>query len=115
MAYSQSLAQQIRKILALKLPPQIFEEELEEKKLFGGLAFMIRGKMVLTVSSRKDELVMMRIGKEMEKQVLPRTGARTTLMRGRPYHGYIDLDIEGQKELPYWIDLALSYNQELTK
>ncbi|AHZ48562.1 MULTISPECIES: TfoX/Sxy family protein [Streptococcus] len=115
MAYSQSLAQQIRKILALKLPPQIFEEELEEKKLFGGLAFMIRGKMVLTVSSRKDELVMVRIGKETEKQVLPRTGARTTLMRGRPYHGYIDLDIEGQKELPYWIDLALSYNQELTK
>ena len=115
MAYSQSLAQQIRKILALKLPPQIFEEELEEKKLFGGLAFMIRWKMVLTVSSRKDELVMVRIGKEMEKQVLPRTGARTTLMRGRPYHGYIDLDIEGQKELPYWIDLALSYNQELTK
>lgn len=115
MVYSQSLAQQIRKILALKLPPQIFEEELEEKKLFGGLAFMIRGKMVLTVSSRKDELVMVRIGKEMEKQVLPRTGARTTLMRGRPYHGYIDLDIEGQKELPYWIDLALSYNQELTK
>lgn len=115
MAYSQSLAQQIRKILALKLPPQIFEEELEEKKLFGGLAFMIRGKMVLTVSSRKDELVMVRIGKEMEKQVLPRTGARTTLMRGRPYHGYIDLDIECQKELPYWIDLALSYNQELTK
>ncbi|EIC77540.1 MULTISPECIES: TfoX/Sxy family protein [Streptococcus] len=115
MAYSQSLAQQIRKILALKLPPQIFEEELEEKKLFGGLAFMIRGKMVLTVSSRKDQLVMVRIGKEMEKQVLPRTGARTTLMRGRPYHGYIDLDIEGQKELPYWIDLALSYNQELTK
>ena len=115
MAYSQSLAQQIRKILALKLPPQIFEEELEEKKLFGGLAFMIRGKMVLTVSSRKDELVMVRIGKEMEKQVLTRTGARTTLMRGRPYHGYIDLDIEGQKELPYWIDLALSYNQELTK
>ena len=115
MAYSQFLAQQIRKILALKLPPQIFEEELEEKKLFGGLAFMIRGKMVLTVSSRKDELVMVRIGKEIEKQVLPRTGARTTLMRGRPYHGYIDLDIEGQKELPYWIDLALSYNQELTK
>lgn len=61
MAYSQSLAQQIRKILALKLPSQIFEEELEEKKLFGGLAFMIRGKMVLTVSSRKDKLVMVRI------------------------------------------------------
>ena len=78
MAYSQSLAQQIRKTLALKLPPQIFEVELEEKKLFGGLALMIRGKMVLTVSCRKDELVMVRIGKETEKQVLPRTGAHTT-------------------------------------
>ena len=40
---------------------------------------------------------MVRIGKEMEEQVLPRTGAHTTLMRGRLYHGYIDLDIEGQK------------------
>ena len=78
MAYSQSLAQQIRKILALKLPPQIFEEELEEKKLFGGLAFMIRGKMVLTVSSRKDELVMVRIGREMETQVLSRSGDHST-------------------------------------
>ena len=115
MAYSQFLVQPIRKLLALKLPPQIFEEELEEKKLFGGLAFMIRGKMVLTVSSRNHELVMVRIGKKMEKQVLSRVGAHTTLMRGRLYHGYIDLDIEGQKELPYWIELALSYNQELTK
>ncbi len=30
------------------------------------------------------------------KQVLPRTGAHTTLMRGRPYHGYMGLNIEGQ-------------------
>ena len=36
-------------------------------------------------------------------------------MKGRLYHGYIDLDGEGQKELPYWIKLALSYNQELTQ
>ena len=35
--------------------------------------------------------------------------------KGRLYHGYIDLDVEGQKELSYWIKLALSYNQELTQ
>ena len=113
MPYNESLAQQIRSILAHTLSPHIFEEVVE-KKMFGGLAFMVRGKMAVTVSSRGQDLVMVRIGKEMEKQVLPRKGARVTLMKGRLYHGYIDLDTEGQRELSYWIDLALGYNQELT-
>ena len=115
MAYSESLAQQVRAILATDLPPHVFEEELEGKKMFGGLAFMVRGKMTVTVSSRSQELVMVRIGKEMEKQVLPKNGASVTLMKGRLYHGYIDLDGEAQKELSYWIKLALAYNQELSQ
>ena len=114
MTYSKSLTQQIRSILAHTLSPHIFEEEVEEKKMFGGLAFIIRRKMAITVSEEKgQDIVMVRIGKEMEKQILPRKGARVTLMKGRLYHGYIDLDTEGQRELSYWIDLALAYNQEL--
>ena len=115
MAYSESLAQQVRAILATELPLHVFEEEVEEKKMFGGLAFMVRGKMSVTVSSRGQELVMVRIGKELEKQILPKNGASVTLMKGRLYHGYIDLDGEGQKELSYWIKLALAYNQELSQ
>ena len=115
MAYSKSLAQQIRTILATELSPRVFEEEVEEKKMFGGLAFMIRGKMTVTVSSRGQELVMVRIGKELEKQVLPKNGASVTVMKGRLYHGYIDLDGEAQKELSYWIKLALAYNQEMAQ
>ena len=115
MAYSKSLAQQIRTILATELSPHVFEEEVEEKKMFGGLAFMVRGKMTVTVSSRGQELVMVRIGKELEKQVLPKNGASVTVMKGRLYHGYIDLDGEAQKELSYWIKLALAYNQEMAQ
>ena len=115
MAYSKSLAQQIRTILATELSPRVFEEEVEEKKMFGGLAFMVRGKMTVTVSSRGQELVMVRIGKELEKQVLPKNGASVTVMKNRLYHGYVDLDTEGQKELSYWIGLALAYNQELSQ
>ena len=115
MAYSESLAQQVRTILATELPPHVFEEEVEEKKMFGGLAFMVRGKMTVTVSSRGQELVMVRIGKELEKRILPKNGASVTLMKGRLYHGYIDLDGEAQKELSYWIKLALAYNRELSQ
>ncbi len=40
------------------------------------------------------ELVMVRIGKELEKQVLPKKGASVTLMKGRLYRSYIDLDVK---------------------
>ncbi|MGF6147105.1 Uncharacterised protein [Kingella potus] len=111
MAYSETLAQEVRKLLAQKLPPEVLAAELEEKKMFGGLAFMIRGKMAVCIGDEAGAEVMVVIGQDLQQQAMPRTGAKTTVMRGRPYRGYIDLDHEGQKELSYWLDLALEYNR----
>lgn len=116
MVYSECLAKQIRTIISQKLAPQIVEEELEEKKMFGGLAFMVRGKMAVTVNQTKgQDKVMVRIGKDREEQLLPRKGVSVTLMRGRLYHGYLDLAPEVFPDLDFWVDQALQFNQELTQ
>ena len=114
MAYSQRLVQEGRSLLGQKLELAVFEEEIEEKKMFGGLAFMVRGKMSACISGIVGVKVMVRIGKDLQQKVMPRQGAKVAMMKGRPYRGYVDLDHEGQKELSYWLDLALAYNNELT-
>ena len=69
---------------------------------------MIRGKMVLLSVPERMNWLWSELARKWRSKFYPRTGAHTTLMRGAFIMVYIDLDIEGQKELPYWIDLALS-------
>ena len=115
MSYHEALTQIIRQELARKLPPEVFEDQVVEKKMFGGLAFVVRGKMAITASGREGVEAMVRTGPERQEVLLPRTGARVTVMRGHSRKGYIDLDAEGVKELPFWIEQALAFNEELTR
>ena len=85
---------------------------VEEKKMFGGTAFMVNGKMCMTV---RDDRMMFRIDPEMHDRVLPRDGCRTMVMGGRTYRGYVQVDAEAlrtKKQLDYWSGLALAYNQK---
>ncbi len=108
MAYSEKIAQRIRH--ALK-----HLDNVEEKKIFGGLAFMVNGKMCLAVGAKE---VMYRIDPQLHEQEVQKTGCSTVVMGGKNYRGYIDVQAENLKhdiDLKYWIDLALDFNNQLTK
>jgi hypothetical protein len=78
MAYNEKLADRIRKALA-------HISHVKEKKMFGGLAFMVDDKICLTAGADR---IMCRIDPAIHEEVTKRKGCRTVIMRGRQYKGY---------------------------
>jgi TfoX/Sxy family transcriptional regulator of competence genes len=104
MAYNQKLAGRIKQALA-HLPV------VEEKEMFGGIAFMVNGKMCITVG--KDR-IMCRIDPALRDDVTRDKGAMPMKMGGREYKGYVHINeevIKTKKEMDYWIGLALDFNK----
>jgi TfoX/Sxy family transcriptional regulator of competence genes len=88
---------------------------VEQKRMFGGITFMVRGKMCISVNT---ERIMCRIDPAIHDAALERTGCRTVVMKRRQYRGYVYVDAEAVKskhDLDYWIGLALSYNSALIR
>ncbi len=103
MAYNEKLAERIRIRLA-EIP------KVEEKFMFGGVCFMLRGKMCVGVV--QDEM-MCRIGPEVYEMALERNGCREMIFTGRPMKGYVYVSDEGMKsnkDFDYWINLCLEFN-----
>lgn len=103
MAYNEEIAARIRQALTGKY-------KVEEKKMFGGLAFMVNGKMCITVG--KDR-IMCRINPALHEAAIKRKHAGTVVMGGRQYTGYVHVDEAGIRSKPafdYWIGLALAFN-----
>src|SRR6476660_3554509 len=100
MAYNEKLAERIRKALA-HLP------EVEEKKMFRGVAFMVNGKMCVNVSG--DEM-MCRFDPVLQEELETKKGFRKMIMKGREFKGYGYISEEGiksKKDFDYWINLCL--------
>lgn len=114
MAINDQFATQIRRLLIQHLPDGVAVEDITEKKMFGGLAFMLKGKICVAIGGRDGCEVMLRIGKANHDAALQHEGVRTTVMKGREYHGYIDLDETALPMLGHWIELALQHNQTLS-
>jgi TfoX/Sxy family transcriptional regulator of competence genes len=104
MAYDQNLADRIRE--------QIQDlDGIVEKKMFGGLSFLLWDKMFVGVI--KDEM-MCRIDPAKYEEVLEKQGCHEMLFTGKPMKGWISIDDSGLKTISdfrYWIDLAVDYNQ----
>lgn len=104
MAYNEELAFRIRQRLASL-------DNVEEKRMMGGLTFMYNDKMCVGVL--KDEL-MCRIDPANHEDAIARRGCRTMDFTKRPMMGYVlieDAGMQSQKDFDYWIELALDYNK----
>lgn len=81
-----------------------------EKKMFGGLSFMINDKMCVGVIKNE---VMARIDPDIYEESLTKTGCNTMNFTGRPMKGFVFLSNEAidlDENLYYWLQLALEYN-----
>ena len=83
---------------------------VEEKKMFGGIAFMVEGKMCVTVGNGR---IMCRIDPAIHDAALERKGCTAVVMKGREYRGYVHIDadtLSTKADLDHWVKLALDFN-----
>lgn len=106
MAYDENLAESIRTALANRR-----RRDVEEKKMMGGLTFMVNGKMCVGIL--KDDL-MVRIDPSIYEAALRKKGCREMDFTGKPMRGFVFVNPTGTKtarDLNYWLDLALDFNK----
>lgn len=104
MAYNEFLADRIR--------PKLSNYKVEEKKMMGGLTFMVNDKMCLGIV--KDDL-MARINPDEHDKSIKRKGCRTMDFTKKPMKGFVFIDHTGydnEKDLDHWVALALAYNSQ---
>ena len=102
------LAERVR--AALRSAPLV-----EEKRMFGGIAFMVRGKMC--VCARRGR-ILCRIDPSTHDALLARGRCSTMVMRGRPLRGYITVqaeDVAQKRALDGWVRRSLAYNETIAK
>lgn len=104
MPSSPSLVERVRSELAAV-------SGVEERKMFGSLAFLINGKMC--VAARTDR-IMCRIDPVLHDEAVLQRGCTTVVMKGRQYVGYVHVQASAlitEAALQHWIRLALEYNK----
>jgi TfoX/Sxy family transcriptional regulator of competence genes len=107
MVYDADLAERIRELVA-------GERDLTEKKMFGGLAFLIGGNMAISASGRGG--LMVRVDPAESDALVAASNARVIEMRGRPMSGWLGVDgehVRAQRELARWVKLGTTYARSL--
>lgn len=112
MAFSEHQADRIRQRLKhIKV--------LEEKKMMGGMIFMVNGKMCVGIDidkkTNKDRL-MVRVGKLAYEDLLNKKGSRKMDFTGKPMRGFLFIEPDGfdmEDDLDFWIERALEFNELL--
>jgi TfoX/Sxy family transcriptional regulator of competence genes len=107
VAYDEELADRIRELVA-------GEAGLAEKKMFGGLAFLIGGNMAVAASGQGGLLV--RIDPAQSHKLVATTNARVMEMRGRSMQGWLRVDREDlrtKRQLAKWVERGTTFARSL--
>ena len=89
-------------------------DDVVEKRMFGGVAFMVKGKMCMTVRPAR---IMCVIDPAMHEQLAKRKGAQKVVMRGKEFKGYLRVQkqaLKNKEDLDYWVKIAIGYNRVKT-
>lgn len=109
MPYDESLERRVRRFFDAK------RIKYDAKRMMGGLCFMVNGKMCVGVEKSR---LMARIGPDAYDDALTRKGCRPMDFTGRPMRGFVFVGLEGlesEKDLAFWLELALAYNPTAKK
>src|SRR2546423_8612629 len=109
MAYDEELAERIRELVA-------GERGLTERKMFGGLAFLVGGNMAIAASGQGGILV--RVDPEESDRLVARTKARPMVMRGREMQGWLRVgadDVRTKRQLASWVERGVAYAKSLPR
>jgi TfoX/Sxy family transcriptional regulator of competence genes len=107
MAYDEDLANRIRELLS-------GEFKVTEKKMFGGLAFLVGGNMAISASGQGGVLV--RVDPAESDKLVASTNAEIAVMRGRPMDGWLRVASEHlrtKRQLAKWVQLGSKYASSL--
>jgi len=107
MAYEEELADRIRELLG-------GERRLTEKKMFGGLGFLIGGNMAIAASGQGGLLV--RVDPVQSEKLVATGKARPMEMRGRQMQGWLRVDTEDvptKRQLARWVRIGAEYARSL--
>lgn len=105
MSYNEKLADRTREIIAKT------HMNVEEKRMFGGLCFMVNDKMCVGVEK---ERLMVRLDPAIYEEVMEKEGCKPMDFTGKIMKGYVFVDIDAlntKTKLEYWIKLALEFNK----
>ena len=107
MAYDEDLANRIRELIA-------GEPDVTEKRMFGGLAFLIGGNMSVAASGQGG--LMVRVDPEETDELLAKPHAQPFVMRGREMKGWLRVDDGGvrtRRQLEPWVKRGVAYARSL--
>ena len=110
MAYDEHLGDRIRQILKSK------KVEFYDKKMMGGLVFMVDEKMCVAVDKDKklqQDRLMARIGADYYEEALKTEHAKAMNFTGTPMKGFVFIEpigMEMDEDLEFWVQKCLDYN-----